>query len=207
MEQKQTFPHSVGCVIMASGLGRRFSACPDHYKLMAEFHNQPLIAPVLNLAKALPFSQVVLVTRNPDVETFAKAMSIPVLLHTMPDKNHTIKLGLSHLLEENPYLSGCMFCVADQPLLSGTTLENLLFSFSENPHKIIRTGTFAAPGNPILFPADFFPELLQLPSKCGGSFLTKKYPEQVLYVPVQDDLELFDVDTCADLEHLRSKDF
>ena len=32
--------------------------------------------------------------------------------------------------------------------------------------------------------------------------LTKKYPEQVRYIPVQDSLELYDIDTKEDLEKL-----
>ena len=33
-------------------------------------------------------------------------------------------------------------------------------------------------------------------------YLTKKYPEQVRYIPVQDSLELYDIDTKEDLEKL-----
>ena len=34
------------------------------------------------------------------------------------------------------------------------------------------------------------------------NYLTKKYPEQVRYIPVQDSLELYDIDTKEDLEKL-----
>ena len=55
--------------------------------------------------------------------------------------------------------------------------------------------------NPHL-PAKFKEELKNLPQDCGGSYLTKKYPEQVRYIPVQDSLELYDIDTKEDLEKL-----
>ena len=52
----------------------------------------------------------------------------------------------------------------------------------------------------------FSDELQQLPQDKGGSVLTKKYPELVVKVPVQDINELLDIDTQQDktkLERLR----
>jgi CTP:molybdopterin cytidylyltransferase MocA len=43
---------------------------------------------------------------------------------------------------------------------------------------------------------------MNLPQDRGGAYLAKKYPEQVLYIPVQDSLELYDIDTKEDLEKL-----
>ena len=46
----------------------------------------------------------------------------------------------------------------------------------------------------------------QLPQDKGGSVLTKKYPELVVKIPVQDINELLDIDTQQDkltLERLR----
>ena len=75
-------------------------------------------------------------------------------------------------------------------------------SFLEAPNFIHRTIFESTPGNPVIFPAKFKEELKNLPQDCGGSYLTKKYPEQVRYIPVQDSLELYDIDTKEDLEKL-----
>ena len=58
----------------------------------------------------------------------------------------------------------------------------------------------------MIFPAKFSDELQQLPQDKGGSVLTKKNPELVVKVPVQDINELLDIDTQQDktkLERLR----
>ena len=61
MQITPTTPH-LGCVIMASGLGKRFGG----NKLMADFDGQPLICRALTVTDGL-FSHRVVVTRHADV--------------------------------------------------------------------------------------------------------------------------------------------
>lgn len=208
----------VGCVIMASGLSRRFGS----NKLLAPFDGQPLISRILETTgnnRGNLFARRVAITRTPEAAEICKTANVPVLLHNLPLRSDTVRLGLEFLLNqkqmpaaygtdsfdtgspdtlfqkpENP-LRGCMFCSCDQPLLRRESLEALCLTFSRNPDRICRLGTKENPGSPILFPAWLFPELLALPEGCGGSFLAKKYPEQVVYVPARDDYELIDADT------------
>ena len=50
----------------------------------------------------------------------------------------------------------------------------------------------------MLFDKAYFEELSQLPPKKGGSYLIKKYPDDVEVVQVVDAWELFDIDTRED---------
>ena len=117
----------VGCVIMASGLGKRFGS----NKLMADFNGKPMISRILSATDGALFAARIVVTRSPEVEAFCKEHDIPVLLHTMPYRNHTVHLGLSALLKEYPELAGCMFVLGDQPLLTRETLEAMVITFSQ----------------------------------------------------------------------------
>ena len=105
-------------------------------------------------------------------------------------------------LENLDEFAGYLFCTGDQPFISETTLQKLCEAFLEAPNFIHRTIFENTPGNPVIFPAKFKEDLKNLPQDCGGSYLTKKYPEQVRYIPVQDSLELYDIDTKEDLEKL-----
>ncbi|MBR5578686.1 MAG: hypothetical protein IKW28_06795, partial [Lachnospiraceae bacterium] len=58
-------------------------------------------------------------------------------------------------------------------------------------------------GTPILFGKEYFEELKNLPLKCGGSYLVKKYPGQIETVSVRSEEELMDVDTPEELETLK----
>ena len=110
---------ALGCVVMASGLGRRFGG----NKLMADFCGAPLIANALALA-ALPLLACrIVVTRSEEVEALCNAQGVPVLRHAQPYRSDTVRLGLAALLGKEPALRGCLFLPGDQPLL---TQEGLL---------------------------------------------------------------------------------
>lgn len=78
MQITPTTPH-LGCVIMASGLGKRFGG----NKLMADFDGQPLICRALTVTDGL-FSHRVVVTRHADVASLCHAQNVPVILHDEP---------------------------------------------------------------------------------------------------------------------------
>jgi len=180
-----------GCVIMASGLGRRFGG----NKLMADFRGSPMICRVLDATDGL-FSRRVVVTRHREVAQLCQSRGIEVILHNLPHRSDTVRLGLQALERD---VEHCVFCSADQPLLRKETLASLIISGVSAPSLIWRCSCNGSPGNPVLFPKWTFSQLLSLPEGIGGNHVIKKYPEQVRLVPVQDMDELKDVDTQEDL--------
>lgn len=193
-------PH-IGCVIMASGFGRRFG----ENKLMAPLLGEPLISYILKTVKELPELSVVVVTRYESVETLCKQLSIPVLLHNMPDKNDTIRLGLQYLLNQHKdTLKGCMFCTGDQPLLRKESLAAMTEAFAQSCHNIYRLSYENISSNPVLFDRFYFDALLSLPKGKGGNSIIKQNPEQVIIVPARDKYELYDIDTAHDMGVIKS---
>ncbi len=219
-EQKPT----IGCVIMASGMGNRFqkNGFPPETsrpgqprenpswenKLMVPFLGKPLICHILGITGGHLFSKRIVVTRHPEINALCRRMGIDTILHDLPGRNDTVRLGLENLLSPSPgkqssafQMDGCLFCPADQPLLRRETLEAMINAFPLDGGQILRPAYRVkesaplVPGSPVLFGQRFFPELLQLPEGKGGSVLVKKYPERVVYVPVRDPYELADVDT------------
>lgn len=65
----------------------------------------------------------IVVTRSDEVAQLCRSRNVPVLLHDLPGRNDTVRLGLSALLEQVPELFGCMFLPGDQPLLCRETVE------------------------------------------------------------------------------------
>ena len=59
-------------------------------------------------------------------------------------------------------------------------------------------------GNPCLFPARFFPELLALEGDVGGGAVIRKHLDALLLFPA-DERELRDVDTKEALEALKKR--
>ena len=193
----QYFPgNRLGCVIMASGLGKRFGG----NKLMADFHGQPMIARALDATEGL-FARRVVVTRHADVAAFCRGRGVEVVLHELPYRSDTVRLGL----EAVGAVTGCLFCPGDQPLLRRETLAALVSAWEAEPDAIWRTGFEEQPCAPILVPEWTFEELRTLPEGKGGGFLAKKYPERVRMLPVRDKYELVDVDTRETLRELAER--
>ena len=208
---------TVGCVIMASGLSRRFGT----NKLLADFCGQPMLCRAFDATATPGIAARIVVTRSEEVQALCRAQGVPVLLHSLPGRNDTVRLGLSALLEQLPELSGCMFLPGDQPLLRRETVEAMTERFcqerlypaewqKETEREIFRLGAVAengpAPlvGSPVLFGSSFFPELLALPENKGGNVLLKKYPAQVRTVCIADSAELLDADTPEVLQQLEA---
>ena len=179
----------IGCVIMASGLAKRFGS----NKLLHEWNGKPMIIHTLNVASV--FSSRVVVTRHRQIEQLCTRHHIPVLLHAFPNRNDTIRLGLRALLSWEPQLAGCIFIAADQPRLQRTSIENLCRSFHQAPECIHRLSFRGEPGSPVIFPKSCFAELMALPEGAGGSYLMRACPEMVRFTEALDERELLDVDT------------
>ena len=185
---------NAGCVIMASGMGNRFGG----NKLMADFLGRPLIARILDATEGL-FAKRVVVTRHESVTELCKEQGIPVVLHDLPHRSDTVRLGLEAIGD----VERCMFCPGDQPLLSKETIASLLLSAVSNPEAIWRPCCDGAPGAPVLFPQWAFPELLTLPEGKGGGVVIKRHPEKCQMQPISDPWELIDADTPEILAQLR----
>ena len=182
---RQYFP-KLGCVIMASGLGKRFGG----NKLMADFCGKPMIQQALDATEGLFFHRVV-VTRHESVAGLCKAQNVDVVLHDLPYRSDTVRLGLEALGD----LDACMFLPGDQPLLRRETVAKLLQSWQQNPSCIIRPIHEDTEGGPVLFPAWAFPELKALPEGKGGGAVMQKHSHEVLRVSISDPFELADADT------------
>ena len=190
---------TLGCILMASGEGRRFGG----NKLLAPFLGQPLIARTLSATDTGLFSRRTVVTRHSEIADICREAGIEVILHDRPDRNDTVWIGLESFGDSLP--DGCMFCPCDQPLLSKKTVESLARAFLERPDCICRLSWQNTPGSPIIFPKAYFAALKALPQGKGGSYVIQSAGLRVRCVEAASAWELKDVDTVEDLKLLESK--
>ena len=185
---------ALGCVIMASGQGKRFGG----NKLMAELGGKPLIAWVLDATEDA-FDCRVVVTRHAEVAALCRQRQITAVLHDLPYRSDTVRLGLEAL---GGGLSGCMFCPGDQPLLSRESVRAMALRAAQGRSFIWRLAYGDTAGTPVIFPRWAFPQLRALPQGKGGSVILQKNPGQVRDVPARGDYELWDVDSPGDLKRV-----
>ena len=183
-----------GCIVMASGLGKRFGG----NKLMAPLAGRPLVGHAIDAADGL-FARCVVVTRSAEVVRYCEQRGAAVVLHDDSGRNDTVRHGMDALGE----CDAVTFLQGDQPLISANTLDRLLRAAEDDSNAIWRVSHGGMVGSPVLFPPWAFDELRALPEGKGGGFIAKKYPERVRLLPVRDNLELMDVDTQEDLLFLQ----
>jgi molybdenum cofactor cytidylyltransferase len=182
----------VGCVIMASGISQRFGK----NKLLQTVDGKTLLERILNITDGELFAGRVVVTRSEEVAEICKKKNVPVILHTYPNRNDTVRLGTEFFKE----MDGWVFCPCDQPLLKKESLENLLNAPYVHEDLIVRLHWKETMGTPIFFGKRYFEDLCRLPEKKGGSYIVKQHLEKVHLISVQDERELWDLDTQEDLK-------
>lgn len=186
---------SLGCVVMAAGNARRFGA----NKLAAEVDGKSLIRRTLEAIPAEQFDAVTVVTQYPEVAELAAAFGFGCVKNEHPDWgiSHTISLGLQTL----SHLDAVMFQVSDQPLLQKESVNAMLDYYRRHSDKIVGLSHNGVRGNPCIFPARFFPELIALCEDHGGNTVIRRHEEDLLLYEVPAK-ELFDVDTPEQLAKL-----
>lgn len=193
---KNTFPSKMGCIIMASGLSKRFG----RNKLFAEYDGKTFLERILEATENAGFAGRVVVTRTAEAAEFCqkqieagKLHNTHVILHDLPGRNDAVKLGIEALAD----MDGWMFCPCDQPLLQKESVESMadVFCSEGSPESIYRLAWKDNVGMPVIFGKGYFDELTHLPEKKGGGYVIEAHKDKVRLVQAKDELELFDVDT------------
>ena len=161
-----------------------------------------MIVRILRSTAATTISHRLVVTRHKEVEEICQAEETPCLLHDLPKRSDTVRLGVENLLAAEPNLDGIMFAASDQPCLTAASIQNLCDGFAQEPDCIYRLCFGGTMGNPVIFPRSTFDELLNLPEGKGGGAVIKMHPELVRTVSAQDERELIDCDTPEILQAL-----
>lgn len=186
---------SLGCLVMAAGSGRRFGG----NKLAAELDGKTLIRRALEAVPGARFSAVTVVSQYEDIEELAGQFGFAAIHNDRPDLglSHTIRLGT----EAMRGCDGILYMVADQPKLCQETVARIVEVFCQHPDRIVGAGHDGRRGNPNLFPAKFFGELMAITGDHGGSSVIRAHEDALLLVET-DTEELFDCDTPEALESL-----
>ncbi|WP_325199797.1 nucleotidyltransferase family protein [Oscillibacter sp.] len=186
---------TLGCVVMAAGNARRFGA----NKLAAGVGGRSLILRALEAVPEEEFGTVAVVTQYPEVLELAERFHFSAVRNEHPDWgiSHTIRLGLEAL----GTCDAACFLVSDQPLLRRESVRALAELWRSQPNKIAALAHGGVRGNPCIFPARFFPELLALREDHGGNTVIRRHEEDLILLETAEQ-ELTDVDTPEALKQL-----
>ena len=183
----------LGCVVMASGEGRRFGG----NKMLADIAGKPLVRRTIESVPA--GFDVVVSTRWREVADICHDVRCACVLHEGALRSESVRAGLSW--GKGRGWMGCLFLPGDQPLVSPESFRALRRAFAGHECAVpVRLALNGEPASPVLFPARAFAALMRLEGKEGGGALLRGC-DDVDLVEARA-YELWDVDTQKDLRRV-----
>lgn len=182
-------PCKVDAVILAAGRSVRMGTD----KLLYPLAGKPAIIRFLERFPFSLFNRVVTVVSERRIAALLAGRPLDCRLNENPGqgKSSSIRIGLAGCSAQD----GIMFFVADQPLLSPSTITTLVTKFAENGRCIVVPTAGGKRQNPVLFPIDLVDELNALQGDTGGKEVIRRHPQRVLEIEFEDRLQFMDVDT------------
>jgi molybdenum cofactor cytidylyltransferase len=193
---------AVAGVILAAGRSTRMA---PRNKLLEEIGGRPVIARVADTALASGARPVVVVTGF-EAQRIAEALrGFDVLSVHNADfaagLSTSLRAGLAALPAD---CDAALILLGDMPFVEAGDLEALIAAFAAKDRNSIcvpvRHGRW---GNPILWGAAYFPEMMRLSGDAGAKRLLEVYRERITEVEAVSYGIFADIDTPLDLARLK----
>lgn len=183
----------VGCVLLASGSGRRFGG----NKLLARVEGVPLYRRAMAALAPAGFGRLAVCSPYPEILSAGAEYGFLPLDNPGAAEgiSASVRLGVAAM----DGMDGALFAVCDQPFLTTESIKQLIGAFEESKSAVCALSWQGKRGSPVLFPADLFGELAALTGDTGGSAVLRRHPERLRLVEAFSPRELMDVDIPADL--------
>ncbi|MCP5364376.1 MAG: nucleotidyltransferase family protein [Hyphomicrobiales bacterium] len=185
----------IAAVVLAAGKGHRWRGAGP--KVLAPFEGRPLVAVAADAALSSGATPVVVVAGDTFQAIRTCLSARPVHVVRNPDPGSGIAVSIRSGLEHVPAdARGCLILLADMPLVRAVHVKRLQAAFEASGGDHICVPTYRGRrGNPVLWPARYFTQLLNLQGDTGGRQLLKGQSGEVKDVEMDDDGVLVDVDT------------
>ncbi len=203
-------PHTTAAIILAAGASTRMGG--GRHKLLLPLGDRPVLAHVLDAALASRARPIVLVLGyqaelvRAFIPTYCEHPDITIIDNPdyLQGMSTSMKLGIQTLLSfgyrkgKEGMVDSALFLTGDQPLITAGVIDSVIeaFELSRATGKRIVAPLYAGQrGNPVLFDASLFPELLEVTGDEGGRSLLKRHPDEVATLETGNVAASYDVDT------------
>jgi molybdenum cofactor cytidylyltransferase len=187
----------IAALILAAGRSRRMGG-PN--KLLATVGGKPLVRIAAEAALASAVSSVVVVTGHDAPAVEAALAGLPVAFvdnrHYAEGMSTSVRAGVGALPAD---VEAVVVMLADMPAVSAEAVNRLISAFRpEDGAEIVVPIYHGRRGNPVLWPARFFPALKAVEGDVGGRSLIAANPRSVVEIELDAGVTR-DVDTPKDL--------
>ena len=191
----------VAAVVLAAGSSRRMGV---ENKLLKEVDSKSMVCHAVEAARAATIGSVIVVTGHQAAEVRAALESLNVTFvhnpHYEEGLSTSVRAGVGHVPDD---CSGVLMVLGDMPRVSSDIMNVLVSTFNSHDGTAICVPMHNGKhGNPMVWPREFFPDMLDLAGDIGARKLARRYNDRVVEVDIETDAIFFDVDTPDDLDIL-----
>lgn len=191
----------IAAIVLAAGRSTRMGAAN---KMLVDIGGKPMLRCVVDSTKASKAGPVLVVTGHMATDVSATLAGLDVALVTNPDYAtglaSSLKAGIKAL---PPSCDGALILLGDMPQIAPEHLDRLIAAFA--PDTIVVPVHEGRQGNPVLWPARYFSELLQLDGDAGAKHLIGTHAANVREVDLGTAAIFADVDTPEALARVRGR--
>lgn len=112
----------------------------------------------------------------------------------------SIREGVKRILDLSPEAQAILITLADQPLVTTGTLEQMIQHFEQAGLPVCASSYSSTVGPPVIVSSEFFDELLSLDDASGAKEIWRANPDSVALHPCEEGG--YDVDTPGDFDLL-----
>lgn len=201
-------PNRVAAVVLAAGQSRRMGSAD---KMLMEVGGMSMVRRVIETAVASGLDPVVVVT-GPDRSEVWESLEdlddslIERVINPRADlgMSGSVTVGVNALKSRK--MAAAVILLGDMPLVRSDTIRALVSAYEPGAGVSACVPEYGGRrGNPVLWGAGRFDDLLRLSGDAGARSLLRRLDAEVREVPVEDSGILVDVDDAAALEAVRRR--
>ena len=191
----------LAALILAAGSSSRMER--QQHKLLLPLGDRPVVTHVVEAALASQARPILVVLGH-------QAEQVHAALHTYtadpkllfienPDYKQgmstSLRTGLQAIAQLDRMVSGVIVLLGDQPLITTYVIDRLIEAWKETEKQIVAPLYNGRRGNPVIFGADLFPELMMVTGDEGGRSVIEQHRQDIARVEVGNAAANSDVDT------------
>lgn len=182
----------ISAIILAAGLSSRMGK----NKLLLPLGKQSVIEHVVETVCKCQVGEIIVVLGkcSKNIEAVLDRFNIKIVFNAdyASGQSTSLKAGMKTIDNQT---DGVLFFMGDQPMIKVELINDIIHQFNESESSIIVPTYNNKRGNPVLFAACWFAELLQVQGDKGGRDILNNNLDQVRFVTIRDALFFKDVDT------------
>jgi molybdenum cofactor cytidylyltransferase len=199
---------STGAIILAAGSSSRMGA--GRHKLLLPLAGRPVLEHIIEATLASQARPIIIVLGHQanqvrsHINTYAGHPGVTIVENAryLQGMSTSLHAGLHALMAmvnsptpPAPEVGSTLVILGDQPLMTTMIIDTLITTWQVTGKRIVAPLYDGRRGNPVLFDASLFAELLQTTGDEGGRSVIERHHQDMATVEIGNAMASFDVDT------------